>query len=100
MCCKNIYGPIGVGLSGAPNRVGPRAKYPSFPPVSGPGYRCTYIGSYVEVYNYLMATLFLQSTPPLPPKLNYADIQLDNKTPKSLKADNHVTYTCIETNPI
>ena len=46
---------------------------------------------------FILIRNYLQSTPPLQPKLNYAEIQLSNEVPKFMKADNHVAYA--ETKP-
>ena len=43
---------------------------------------------------YYETIFYVQSTPPLPPRLNYAELQLTNDGPKRMhvKANSHVTY--------
>ena len=58
------------------------------------------VGSYriliVATCHYEISPV-LQSTPPLPPRLNYVELQLANEGPKRMKTDTHVTY--VETKP-
>ena len=41
---------------------------------------------------YYYEIFYVQSTPPVPPKLNYMELQLASEGPKHMKADHQVAY--------